>query len=100
MSHVGLVAKIRQLERDSLAYASKCQQNLLDMLSSEDEDDISSSDEEDEHSAWDFFREVVGQSSGMLVVSFIEDEELARTALSRSSLNGSPVPGDVRCPVV
>ena len=60
-----------------------CQQSLLDMLSSEDEDDMISSDEEVEHDAWNLFVDNVGQSrSGMLVVSFLEDEELARTALS------------------
>ena len=52
------------------------------MLSSEDEEDIISSDEEDEHNAWNFFRDVVGQGrSGMRVEGFFEDEELARTAL-------------------
>ena len=53
------------------------------MLPSEDEDDMISSDEEDEHDAWNLFLDIVEQSrSGMLVVSFLEDEELARTALS------------------
>ena len=45
-------------------------------------DDIISTDEEDEHNACDCFPEVVGHSSsGMLVESFLGDEELARTAV-------------------
>ena len=40
-----------------------CQQRLLDMLSSEDEDDIVSSDEEDEHNAWNLFPEVAQSRS-------------------------------------
>ena len=53
------------------------------MLSSEDEDDMISYDEEDEDDAWNLLLDIVGQSySGMLVVSFLEDEEFARTALS------------------
>ena len=52
-------------------------------MSSDEEGVFISFDEEGEHDAWDFFLEVVGQSrSGMLVDSFLEDGELARTALS------------------
>ena len=61
-----------------------CQQkSLLDMLSSEDEDDIISSDEEGEHNAWNLFLEVLEQSRlEMRMESFLEDEKLAGTALS------------------
>ena len=50
----------------------------------EDEDDTTSSvDEEGEHNAWNLFLDVAAQDSlGMLVERFLEDEELARTALS------------------
>ena len=51
------------------------------MLSSEDEDDIVSSDEEGEHHVLNPLLEVVGRP-GMLMGSFLEDEELSRTALS------------------
>ena len=51
-----------------------------------------SSDEEDGHTAWNLFLEVVGQSrSGMLVEGFLEDEELARSALR------SHLPMDLLC---
>ena len=60
-----------------------CQWSALDMVSSEDEDDIISPDEKGEHSVLNLFQEVVGQSlSGMLVEGFLEEEELARGALS------------------
>ena len=60
-----------------------CQQSMLEVMSSDDEDDSFSSDEEGEHNVLKLFLEVVEQSrSGMLVESFLGDGELARTALS------------------
>ena len=57
-----------------------CQQSLLDRFSSEDEDDMISLDDEGEHIAWNFFLEVAQDEHGMLVESFLEHEELERTA--------------------
>ena len=52
---------------------------MLEVMSTEDEDDIFSPDEEGKHNVLNLFPEVVGQSSpGMQVVSFLEDEEPAR----------------------
>ena len=50
---------------------------MLDMLSSEDEDDILSSDEDGEHNAWNLSLDVVGQSRwGMLVDFFLKTRSL------------------------
>ena len=52
-----------------------CQQSMLEVMSSDDE--------EVEHNVLNLFVDVVEQSSsGTQVESFLEDEELARTALS------------------
>ena len=57
-------------------------------MSSEDEDDLFSSDGEGEHNVLNLFLDVVAQSSaGTPVGSFFEDEERARTALSRLSMD-------------
>ena len=62
---------------------SLAQQSELEVMSSEDDDDLFFPDEEGEHNVMNLFLEVVGQtSSGMRVASFLEDEELARRALS------------------
>ena len=50
VSQVGLVAEIR-LRKGLRGLRVVCQQSLLHMLSSEDEDDAVSSDEEDEYNA-------------------------------------------------
>ena len=72
-----------------------CQQSLLDVWSSEDEDDIISSDEEDEHNAWNLFLEVVRACRWG---GFFGDEEgVCEDSSERSSFNGYRVPGDVRC---
>ena len=64
------------------------EQSALGVMSSEDEDDFFSSDEEGEHNVSSFFLEVVEQSrSGMLVASYLEDEERARRALSHPSMD-------------
>ena len=53
------------------------------MSSEDDDDDLFFPDEEGEHNVMNLFLEVEGQtSSGMRVASFLEDEELARRALS------------------
>ena len=41
-----------------------------------------SSDEEEEHTVWNLFPGSCGAKSGMRAESCLEDEELARTALS------------------
>ena len=59
-----------------------CQQSVFDMLCCSPRM-RASSDEEDEHCAWIYSWTLLGQSrSGMWVDSFLEDEVLARTALS------------------
>ena len=69
----------------SEAFGSYCplaQQSMLEVMSSEDDDDFFP-DEEGEPNVMNLFLEVVAQtSSGMRVASFLEDEELARRALS------------------
>ena len=61
-----------------------CQQNMMEVMSSEDEDDITSSDVEagDHNARCSFLGFAAQDSPGMLVEGFLEDEELARTALS------------------
>ena len=82
MSQVGLVTECRMRKR-LRGLCTMCQQNLLDRWSSEYEDNIVVSHEEDEHHASNLFSDAVAQDSpDMLVGSFLEDEGLARTALS------------------
>ena len=52
-----------------------CQRSMLEVMSSDDEDDVISSDhEEGEHNVLNVFLDVVAQdSSGTLVGSFLED---------------------------
>ena len=60
-----------------------CASRVFKVYSSEDEDDILFSHE---HKVWTCFQEVVASDSpGMLVESFFEDVELARTAPELSS---------------
>ena len=67
-------------------------------MSSEDEDDITSSDGEGEHNGWNLFLDVVAQNSPcMLVESFFEDGERARTALNCHLSMDLLLPGAARC---
>ena len=79
------MAEIGLLKRGLRDPRIMCQQSVFDyvMLFSEDEGVRISTDEEDEHNAWICSWTLLGQSrSGMWVDSFLEDEGLARTALS------------------
>ena len=58
-----------------------CQQSMLKVTSSEDEDDLFSSDEKGEHNALNVLENVWQSSPGMQVEGFLEGEEFARTAL-------------------
>ena len=79
----GMISNERIVKSEAFGFCSSLAFVSCVMLSSEDEDDIISSDEEDEHNAWNLFLEVEGQSLlDMLVESFLENEELAGTALS------------------
>ena len=78
-----------------------CQQSMLDMLSSEDEDDIISSHEDDEHSAWTLFLDVVGAKSlGHAGGKFPCRLGACEDSSELSFFSGSLVAGDVRCLVV
>ena len=61
-----------------------CQQNMMEVMSSEDEDDKTSSDDEagDHNARYSFLGFVAQDSSDTLVESTLDDDELARTALS------------------
>ena len=67
------------ISNERVVKSALCSFSMLDVKSSEDEDDLFSSDEEGGHNVWIIFLEVVRQSFGE---GFFEDEELARTALS------------------